>query len=174
MGISLKNLFGCFREKKIVGPFIFMMLLFLAEWVIKSLAFGSETALFELGPKLSLWSSGIFFTLAISEQTKFHGTVKRKVVKKANGRGIEIDYDVDIPEDLEFSSTYLLWLIAAIVIWMVCVVLSNRAIIIYNLILQGNDHINIWSAYGWNFIAFILSFFITSKAMSSLKEVYIK
>jgi hypothetical protein len=134
--------------------------LFLIELGIKGIAFNSDTLFIDIYPSISLWITALYFTLSISEQDKFNATATPRLSKKSSGDGIEITYDVRLPENLDSTPKYLFMFIISVAIWIFTVLLSQKSltfwvtdkayscrIIIFILINQFLTCFNIGSAY---------------------------
>lgn len=164
------KLFKPFCDKKIIGPFAFTAMLFILESLIKGLTMDCQTVFYELSPKLSLWATGVFFTLSVSEQTQFKGKLAYDVSSDENKNSVEIKYRVIPPSNLSFSPKYIYMLIVSLVSWLVCVILSYKSIQIYNSFIVQDQVPPTLFAY--TIPSMLLAFFMVGFAISSLKEVY--
>jgi hypothetical protein len=103
---------------------------------IKLVAFKSPTVWFEVQPAAALWATGILFTLAVSERTYFRARLVTQVSKKSSGSGVDVNYVVEIPDDLAFSSKMIYLFVGGVAIWILTILLSGYAYAAYSS-LQG-------------------------------------
>ncbi len=150
---------------RIIGPLAFATMLFVVESAIKGIAFDSKTIWFEIGPKLCLWATGIFFSLSVSEQTLFRGKTTYKVKKKENGSGLEVDYNVELPDDLSFTPRFLYLFIFAMSIWILSVIISSKIISLFYTVGKWTLQI-----HALTYLILFLAGVIVGAAIKSLAE----
>ena len=75
-------------------------------------------------PELALWSTGILFTLASSEDTYRSAKIKESINPKSTGKGIEISYEVELGDDYGFKARYLYLFLFSLVIWFGVILVS--------------------------------------------------
>lgn len=102
--------------------------LFLIEIGIKGIAFNSKTLVIDIFPSICLWVTALYFTLSISEQNKLNATATPRLRRNNSGDGIEITYDMRLPDSLDFSPKYLFLFIVSVVIWIFTILLSQKAL----------------------------------------------
>ncbi|RKF45309.1 hypothetical protein BCY92_16815 [Bacillus wiedmannii] len=111
---------------EIIGPFIFSFLLILVEIAIKGLGFDREYLINDLAPLLCLWSTGIFFTLSITEGNKVDGKISHKL-KQNKSNELTISYVFDLPASLTPSPKYNYFFVIQMGIWIISVLLAQKA-----------------------------------------------
>lgn len=115
-----------------IGPLVFWSLMYIVGAVIKLLAYNDTDVYFEIGPEASLWAVGIVFALTVSEHTYFGVRAHPQITKKPSGRGLEIDYDVTIPDEVGFTPNFIYLFLFSVVIWIINLLLSGCAIESYS------------------------------------------
>ena len=151
---------------RIIGPLAFATMLFVVESAIKGIAFNSKIIWFEIGPKLCLWATGIFFSLSISEQTQLRGKTTYRVKKKVDGSGLEVDYDVKLPNDLSFTPKFLYLFVFAMSIWILSVIISSKIISVFYIAGRWTFQIHILT-----YLVLLLAGVTVGVAIKSLVEV---
>lgn len=106
------------------GPLIFWFFMFAIIAIIKAFAFKNYDFWIVIPPELALWSTGILFTLASSEETYRSAKIKESINKKDGGKGITIDYDVVVGDDYGFKARYLYLFLFSLVIWLAVILVS--------------------------------------------------
>jgi hypothetical protein len=152
---------------KIVGPLLFAAMLFITSASIKIISFKNHNVWLDVSPELTLWAVGIFFSLSISEQTQFGGKTAYRISRKTSGTGIEINYDVILPDKLEFSPKYVYLFVFSIMIWILTILISGYAT---GLFISGNT----WTPRicFFNFIGLAISGIVIGAAVRCLNEVW--
>lgn len=117
---------------EVLGPLIFWSLMFILGAAIKLVAFRSTTVWFEVQPAAALWATGVLFTLAVSERTYFRAKLVTQISKKPSGSGIEVEYVVTIPDDLDFTPKFMYLFLIGVVMWMLTLLLSGYASELYS------------------------------------------
>ena len=115
---------------------------------IKLVAFESDSLLFDAGPDAALWALGIFFSLAVSEQSHSGARISHTVKKKPTGAGFEVDYAVTIDEDPGFKPKFLYLFLAGFVIWIFVLLLSGVAQQEYDGAQRYSVRILVWTSLG--------------------------
>lgn len=151
---------------KISGPLLFATMLFIISAAIKIISFKNQNVWLEVSPELSLWAVGIFFSLSISEQTQFGGKTAYRVSRKTSGTGIEINYEVILPDNLEFSPKYIYLFVYSIMIWILTILISGYAVGLFSNVNQWTLQVCFSNALG-----LILSGTIVGAAVRCLYEV---
>lgn len=111
---------------EVVGPFIFSFLLILVEIAIKGLGFERKFLINDVSPLLCLWSTGIFFTLSVSEGNKINGKISHKL-KQSKTNELTISYVFDLPNSITPSPKYNYFFVIQMGIWLMSVLLSQKA-----------------------------------------------
>lgn len=149
---------------KTIGPFLFATMLFIISVAIKIISFKNQNVWLEVSPEISLWSVGIFFSLSVSEQTQFGGKTAYKISKKKTG--IEINYDVVLPDKLEFSPKYLYLFVFSFMIWVLTQLLSGLTVGLFTV-----EHTWSFTVCFFNAIGLLLSGITAGAAIRCLNEV---
>lgn len=150
---------------KVCGPIIFSTLLFIIGGTIKIVAF-NQNIIFEIPPYFALWSTGILFTLAVSEQTLFRGKPSYQISRTPSGSGIIIEYSISLPDDLDFSPKFLYFFVGSMMIWILSILFSGLTAQLYTTLNHWNSKISILYL-----INFSLSGLSIGIALRSLLEV---
>lgn len=115
------------NNHKVWGPLVFASMLFLISSIIKLIAFKNNSFYIEMPSEFSLWAVGILFSLSVSEQTIFGGKTGYQISKKQSGTGIEVDYQVILPDQLEFTPKYIYLFVFSMSVWIICLLLCGQA-----------------------------------------------
>jgi hypothetical protein len=136
------------------------------ELTVKGMAFNQRTVWFELGPSLALWATGVLFSLSVSEQTQLRGAIEYKAVRKPSGVGFELDYNVRLPKDLEFTPKYLYLFVVVMTAWIIALLISQEVVRDFTVISRWSGEIQFLT-----FISLFLGAASVGIALSSLSEV---
>ncbi|MCI0487717.1 MAG: hypothetical protein L0229_14080 [Blastocatellia bacterium] len=117
---------------EVVGPLIFWSLMFVVGAAIKVFTFGSTTVWFEIQPSVSLWATGVLFSLAVSERTYFRAKLVTQISRKPTGAGIIVDYVVTLPDELDFTPKFMYLFLIGVAIWILTLLLSGYALGVYS------------------------------------------
>jgi hypothetical protein len=101
-------------------------MLFVISSAIKAIAFHNVNFIIDLPEKCSLWAAGVLFSLAVSEQTQFGGRTSYSVSRKQSGTGIEVDYNVILPQQLEFTPKYVYLFVFSMMLWILTLLLCGQ------------------------------------------------
>lgn len=148
------------------GPVLFATMLFAISLGIKLIAFNNSNVWLEISPEMSLWGVGIFFSLAIAEDTKLSGKTRHRIIRNPAGDGVTIKYDIVLPESIESSVHHLYLFVFALMIWIISLLLSGRAVQLFS-------SLNSWTfeICAINAIGIVLSGVVIGAAVRSLHEV---
>lgn len=104
----------------VYGPLIFWTLLFICGSAIKYFAYDEANLLLQIPMELTLWSTGIFFTLATTDE---NAQLKKTYQKKADSPGYVIDYEVIVSEKNNSNYRLVYLSLIGLVSWILCIVL---------------------------------------------------
>lgn len=110
-----------------LGPLIVWVLTFAIGAAIKLVAFESDSLLFDVPPDATLWAVGVFFSLAVSEQTYSGARLKSTVNKTEAGDGYQVTYGITLSDQPGFTPKFMYVLLVGITAWIVTLLLSGYA-----------------------------------------------
>jgi len=67
--------------------------------MVKYFTFKNDSVWFDIAPDVTLWATGILFTIAAADA--FQPKLLSKYAKKETGMGFEMDYEVTLSETYE-------------------------------------------------------------------------
>lgn len=108
------------------GPLVFTVLLFVLASSIKLIAFNDTSFYTALAPELSLWSTGVLFSFAVSEYALF-GAKPVSNFKRGPSGNLEMQFRVDLPERPEFSPRLVYLFVVSMGIWLLDLLLVGKA-----------------------------------------------
>lgn len=149
---------------RVWGPLLFATMLFIVASAIKLVAFQNYGFLLELAPELSLWSTGVLFSLAVSEHTQLGGRAQHEIRPSQSGSGIEVTYRVALPERLEFSPRMIYLFVYSMTSWILNILIAGKA----TMVLQTGST---WRAAILVGLGFALAGASVGVAHRSLREV---
>ena len=122
-------------ELKLMGPLICWSIMFVIGIMIKLFTFKNDSVWFEIAPDVTLWASGILFTLAAADAF-YRPRILSKYAKRETGTGFEMDYEVTLPESYEpiTHSKYLYLFLLGLGGWIINIFISG---FISSRVLQG-------------------------------------
>lgn len=94
---------------------------------IRLAAFEDSAFWWHIPPEVALWSAGVLFSLAVSEQTYFGSRLNPRVVPKEGGLGYSVDYDVTIPTQAGFTPKFIYLFLFVVAVWVLDLVLGGFA-----------------------------------------------
>ena len=151
---------------KVWGPLLFASMLFVIAAVIKFVSFTKAAAFLSMGSEFALWATGVLFSLAASEQTRFGGRTEHIFRRKTSGSSIEIQYKALAPDRIDLSPRFLYFFVYSMMIWILCIVISEKSCAIYALQNQYSIKLILLCA-----LCFVLSATSVGIAIRSLLEV---
>jgi hypothetical protein len=110
-----------------LGPLIVWILTFAIGAAIKLFAFEGKPIIFDLPPDATLWTVGVLFSLATSEQTYSGARLKTTVNKTEAGDGYQIAYGVTLSDQPGFTPKFMYFLLTGIAAWIITLLLSGYA-----------------------------------------------
>lgn len=110
------------------GPVVFATLLFVIELSIKGMAYNKQDIWIELPPSIALWAVGVLFSLAVSEQTLLRGGVGYRATAQPGKPVIELEYELRLPSQIDFTPKYLYLFVVIMTVWIVALLLSQEAL----------------------------------------------
>lgn len=150
---------------RVIGPLLFSAMLLAISISVKTLAFEKSSFPLEISPEIALWATGIFFSLAISEQTLLGGKAGYDL-KRSSDNAIEISYRVILPEKIEFSPKYTYLFLYGLMTWIISLLLSEKGALLLEQTKGWNTH---------TYLMCIANIFVSGLAVGialrSLKEV---
>lgn len=111
-------------QHKILGPLLVMLLTFIVGSSIQLAGSGQANKLPDFAPELSLWSTGILFTLSLLQDTKNSGRGRPSIIRRSSS--YEVKVDLTTSERLGFDTQYLYALVFTMMTWILTIVINNQ------------------------------------------------
>ncbi|HKA23134.1 MAG TPA: hypothetical protein VKN18_33005 [Blastocatellia bacterium] len=112
-------------DLKTIGPLICWSIMFAVGVMVKYFTFKNDSVWFDIAPDVTLWASGILFTIAAADAF-YQPKILSKYAKKETGMGFEMDYEVTLSETYEPThSKYLYLFLFGLGGWIINVFLSG-------------------------------------------------
>src|SRR5215470_14970613 len=111
-------------DLKTIGPLICWSIMFAVGVMVKYFTFKNDSVWFDIAPDVTLWATGILFTIAAADA--FQPKLLSKYAKKETGMGFEMDYEVTLSETYEpAQSKYLYLFLFGLGGWIINIFLSG-------------------------------------------------
>lgn len=108
---------------EVYGPLIFWSLMFLIGTFIKVFAFNDSSFWIQIPQEISLWATGVLFTLSTSEKTYYNARLTPKYAK--NAAGFQVDYEITLDDEFGFKPKFIYLFLIGATIWIINLILSN-------------------------------------------------
>jgi len=149
------------------GPLIFWALLFTCASVLKVLAYNDFEFWIDIPVELTIWSTGIFFTIICSENINNNVRTKTTYTPKSSGKGFEVDFDVELGTNLSYSNINVYLFTGSLILWIISLILKYE--IKETLLIENYTG---WKIYISSIISYVLATITTVLAIrSSLKTI---
>jgi len=112
-------------DLKTIGPLICWSIMFAIGVMVKYFTFKSDSVWFDIAPDVTLWATGILFTIAAADAF-YQPKLLSKYAKKETGMGFEMDYEVTLSETYEpMHSKYLYLFLSGLGGWIINIFISG-------------------------------------------------
>ena len=148
------------------GALIFWLIIFLVTSVIRLFAFDDAEFWLLIPLELSIWSTGILFTIASSEETYRNARLISSTTVDASKKTVTTGYDVKMPTKHGFDPKFLFLFLFSIAVWIICVVLHE-----YIPKKYINAENEATGGIGWIILYFVSSVVITVSAIYTTIQV---
>lgn len=155
----------------IYGPLIFWSLMFLVGASVQYVAFDQNGIIFSLPIDLSLWATGILFSICVSKQAISDAKLIPKYKKHEDGQGFSINYDVTLPENIDSTPKLTYFFLFGIAIWIISILLSGISKEALEAGASATANLNYLKIYSALSLSYFLSFFSVGLALNTLGEV---
>jgi hypothetical protein len=112
---------------RIYGPLVLTILLFTVAFCINLIAFSNSEYLIELPSEFSLWTVGVFLSLAVTDHTIFGGFTESRLTPAAGVNTFQIEFGYRFPKSPELSPKFIYMLVYCMLIWVVILLTSGKA-----------------------------------------------
>lgn len=96
-------------DLKVIGPLVCWSIMFAVGVMVKYFTFKNDSVWFDIAPDVTLWATGILFTIAAADAF-YQPKLLSKYAKKETGMGFEMDYEVTLSETYEPTHSKYLYL----------------------------------------------------------------
>ena len=117
-------------QTRVVAPITLIVVMTSVTIGIKVIAFGHLDIAFRLPQNMALWAVGILFSLAVAEPALLRASLAEEYKPSPETNEIRLRYDVVFPEQITRSPKYLLFFNVATGLWVLVVLLTEKAIAI--------------------------------------------
>jgi len=111
----------------VVGPLTVWITFFTVASAIRYATFSDFNFWVHLPSDLTLWATGILFSLTVSESTNYQARMMPKTKKNPNGAGFTVDYEITIPDEPGFNPKFLYLFLFSMGIWILCLLMGGTA-----------------------------------------------
>lgn len=122
--------------QKLAWLFALSIMCIAVEAIVKWAAFNSTAGFFDLGSKLCLWSTGTLSALAMSDRTVMTAKVLSRMQRQQQ-EGLDWRKTVEVLKQY-LSPRYHCLVAFSLGAWVICLVLSGRAFLLYNTLNDWN------------------------------------
>jgi hypothetical protein len=150
---------------RLYGPLFFWTVMFIIGSAIQYSSFSDSLFWLDVPQGISLWATGILFTLTMSEQTYHRAKLVPRVSRDPGQPSYSVAFDIDIADNPGFDPIYLFLFLAGIAAWIGCLLLGGHARAAY---IAAPDTINI--AYLLAPIAYSIAASVVTMAIRTLRE----
>ena len=114
-------------KHEVIGPLAVWTLFFIIASAIRYTTFDDNTFWVQIPPELSLWATGILFSLIVSENTYYQARLVPRIKRSSDGSGFTVKYEVTLPNQPSFTVKFIYLFLFALAIWILCILLSGTA-----------------------------------------------
>lgn len=112
---------------QVVGPLAVWATFFTVASAIRYTTFSDFNFWVHLPSDLTLWATGILFSLSISENSNYQARMLPRTKRNSSGSGFSVEYEITLPEEPGFNPKYLYLFLFAMGIWVLCLLLGGTA-----------------------------------------------
>ena len=162
-------------DLKVIGPLVCWSIMYAVGVMVKYFTFKNDSVWFDIAPDVTLWATGILFTIAAADAF-YQPKLLSKYAKKETGMGFEMDYEVTLSEAYEPThSKYLYLFLFGLGGWIInifiCGFISARVHTAQaNLLQQSPSGFDAFS-FSLLIVAVVLASSMVFIALQALKEV---
>ncbi len=114
-------------KHEVFGPLAVWTLFFIIASAIRYATFDDSAFWIQIPPELTLWATGILFSLSVSENTYYQARLTPRTRRNPSGTGFTVDYDITLPDQPGFTAKFMYLFLFALAIWILCLLMAGSA-----------------------------------------------